>query len=153
MERQKQVVKAARSWLETKYHHQGRLKKSAETQGGVDCIGLIIGMAKELGLKSKTGKLLSEFDETGYSPQPDGISLKKFLDAHLILIDVESIKAGDVLLFKLFRHPQHVGLVTNYDGENLGIIHCHSGSGRVVEHVLSESWKRMLVAGYRFIEK
>lgn len=58
------IVSQARSWIGTKYHHQGRLKKSVDgyspelascedwspdqpqrgqTNGGVDCIGLIVG--------------------------------------------------------------------------------------------------------------
>jgi cell wall-associated NlpC family hydrolase len=147
---QQQIISAARSWLGTQYHHQGRLKRNSSTQGGVDCIGLIIGVAKELGLKSKTGKYLAEFDETDYLAVPDGVSLKRFLDTHLVPVRKEKIKPGDVLLFKIFKHPQHVGIATDYDERHLGIIHCYSGSGKVVEHVLSDSWQRMLVSGYRF---
>jgi cell wall-associated NlpC family hydrolase len=150
---QQQIISAARSWLGTQYHHQGRLKRSHETSGGVDCIGLIIGVAKELGLRSKTGKLLAEFDETDYSPQPDGVSLARFLETHLIPVKKEKIKPADALLFKIFKHPRHVGVATNYNNDHLGIIHCYSGSGKVVEHVFSESWQRMLVAGYRFCHK
>jgi cell wall-associated NlpC family hydrolase len=150
---QQQIISIARSWLGTQYHHQGRLKRNSSTQGGVDCIGLIIGVAKELGLRSKTGKYLAEFDETDYLAVPDGVSLKRFLDTHLVPVRKEKIKPADVLLFKIFKHPQHVGIATGYDERHLGIIHCYSGSGKVVEHVLSESWQRMLVGGYRFCHK
>ena len=34
-----QIVAQARTWLGTKYHHQGRLKKSAKGPGG--CLSLI----------------------------------------------------------------------------------------------------------------
>jgi len=43
-----QIILQARTWLGTKYHHQGRLKKSKAGAGGVDCIGLIIGVIDEL---------------------------------------------------------------------------------------------------------
>ncbi len=35
------VVRTARTWLGTPYHHQGRLKGV-----GVDCAGLLIGVAQ-----------------------------------------------------------------------------------------------------------
>ena len=144
------IVAQGRSWLGTKYHHQGRLKKSKNSAGGVDCIGLIIGIAKELELVGADGRLLYEFDDTNYSALPDGVSLKRFLDKHLRKINKNKIKAGDVLLFKLFQHPQHVAIASHYLSERLGIIHCYSGSGQVVEHLLSSTWQRMLVGGYRF---
>lgn len=146
----KDIVAEARTWLGTKYHHQGRLKKSYASNGGVDCIGLIMGIATELRLVGADGKLLAEFDETSYSPHPDGVRLKQFLDLHLKTIDTNQIKLGDVLLFKLFSHPQHVGIASNYFSGGIGIIHCYSGSGQVVEHYLSAAWQKMLVAAYRF---
>jgi hypothetical protein len=36
----------AKSWLETQYHHQGRLKRTQNYLGGVDCIGLVIGICE-----------------------------------------------------------------------------------------------------------
>jgi cell wall-associated NlpC family hydrolase len=157
----KDIVSQARTWLGTCYHHQGRLKKSKTCKGGVDCIGLIIGVAKELGLTGANGKLLAEFDETGYSPYPDGVSLQRFLDLHFNKISANQqpikhadiIKQGDILLFKLFTHPQHVGIAINFQGgdiRSIGVIHCYSASGQVVEHHLSIAWQKMLVGVYRF---
>ena len=147
------IVKQARSWLGTKYHHHGRLKKSSDCAGGVDCIGLIIGVSKELEITGKGGKLLSLFDETGYSAHPDGVSLKSFLDRHLRPVSRSKIRAGDVLLFKIFEYPQHVGIATDHSVGGLGVIHCYSDSEAVVEHLLSPAWQRMLVSGYRFRRK
>ena len=39
------VVTAAREWIDTPFHHQARLKGV-----GVDCVGLVIGVARELAL-------------------------------------------------------------------------------------------------------
>jgi cell wall-associated NlpC family hydrolase len=147
------IVKQARSWLGTRYHHQGRLKRSATSGGGIDCLGLIIGVAKELEIPARGSKLLSNCDESGYSAYPDGARLRWFLDQHLRPVSKKQIRAGDVLLFKIFEHPQHIGIATDYPAGGLGIIHCYSGAGAVVEHILSPSWQRMLVGGYRFQEK
>lgn len=147
------IVKQARTWLGTKYHHQGRLKATTTHSGGVDCFGLIIGVARELEIRGANGKLLHEYDETDYSVYPNGIRLKKFLDKHLIRTERNQIELGDVLMFKIFKHPQHLGIASDFVSGELGIIHCYSGSEQVVEHLLSPAWQRMLVGVYRFREK
>lgn len=59
-----QIAAQARTWLGTHYHHQGRLKKSERGKGGVDCIGLIIGIIDELGIQDGDGNSLVSADET-----------------------------------------------------------------------------------------
>lgn len=147
----KKIVSQAETWLGTKYHHQGRLKKNSSHLGGVDCIGLIMGVAKELKIKSKNGKYLAEYDRFNYSAISDGKSLTEFLEQHLHKIkNSERIKAGDIILFKMFKDPQHVGIATNDEMGNIGIIHCYSGSKMVVKHLLSPAWIRMIVDVYKF---
>ncbi|MFP3017550.1 MAG: hypothetical protein ACEY3E_01265 [Candidatus Tisiphia sp.] len=102
----KDIAAEARTWLGTKYHHQGRLKKSYASNGGVDCIGLIMGVAMELRLVGADGKLLAKFDETSYSPHPDGVRLKQFLDLHLKNFeeDKSTISTGEApLIMSLLR--------------------------------------------------
>ena len=48
------VVAAALAWTDTPFHHQARLKGV-----GVDCVGLVIGVARELGL------IAPDFDVVG----------------------------------------------------------------------------------------
>jgi cell wall-associated NlpC family hydrolase len=151
------VVAQARSWLGTKYHHQGRLKKSAAGPGGVDCIGLVIGVIQELGIHDGDGFLLSGHDEKGYSTLPEGGRLELGIARHLRRVKPETMREGDLLLFKIWGEPQHIGLVTQYPNggqeKPLGVIHCHSRSGAVVEHILSDAWRRMIVGVYRFKHK
>ena len=40
------IVTQARTWIGTPFHHQARLKGK-----GCDCLGLIVGVVDELGLK------------------------------------------------------------------------------------------------------
>lgn len=68
-----QIVAQARTWLGTKYHHQGRLKKSAKGPGGCDCLGLIIGVIDELGLQDGNGNPLTQADEFNYSMYPERV--------------------------------------------------------------------------------
>lgn len=148
-----QIVVQARTWLGTRYHHQGRLKKSAAGPGGVDCIGLIVGVADELGLQDGTGNPISRADETDYSMYPERGRLVRCIERYLRPIPLERMAEGDVLLFRTFNDPQHVGLLTHYPTGGLGLIHCNSSAGRVVEQPLSDTWRRMLTHAYRFTNK
>jgi cell wall-associated NlpC family hydrolase len=150
---QQKIVLQARTWLGTKYHHQGRLKKSKAGAGGVDCIGLIIGVIDELGLQDGEGNPLSRHDEFNYSMYPERGRLVGAIQRHLREVPEEKMTQGDVLLFRTFRDPQHVGLLTEYPTGGAGLIHCNSSAGRVVEQPLSEAWLRMLTHVYRFKTK
>ncbi len=143
------IVDQARTWLGTKYHHQGRLKKSAQCKGGVDCVGLLIGVADELSICDSDGCLLSKHDRTGYSSNP--IIPTDLVESHLTQITHKNMQAGDVLLFKFWKEPQHVGILTNYPTGGFGFIHCNASSNAVIEQPLSDTWLRMITHVYRFI--
>ena len=150
------IVEQARTWIGTKYHHQGRLKKTARDAGGVDCIGLILGVMAEFELKSRlrdaAGRRIpfTAFDRKGYSQQPQGQLLKILMDKYLVPIAVDAVAEGDMLLFRIVNNPQHVGFVSSYPSGGLGLIHCYAAVGRVVEHRLDDKWRNRVVGAYRF---
>ncbi len=144
------IVKQARTWIGTKYHHQGRLKKSVNCSGGVDCIGLVVGVCKELGVADTDGICLTSYDRTNYSMQPEGEKLVKSISAHLCSVELTKMRVGDILLFKFWKEPQHVGILSKYSTGGFGLIHCNSTSGSVVEQPLSDTWIRMITHVYRF---
>jgi cell wall-associated NlpC family hydrolase len=111
------VVEQARSWIGTPYHHQARLKGV-----GVDCIGLIIGCAWELGLIDPS------FDIRGYTKNPDGC-LMELARQHMVEVPAESMQIGDVIVLSLITEPQHFGILGNYRHGGLSIIHAY-GAGR-----------------------
>lgn len=127
------VLAEARDWLGTPFRHQGRRKGV-----GVDCIGLIVGVAHALGL--------DPCDRTGYPRQPDGRSLEEALDRHLLRLGPGDMRPGDILLMRIRRLPQHVGILA----ERGMLIHAHSSAGRVVEMRLDARWWDRVVAAYRF---
>lgn len=144
------IVKQSRTWLGTKYHHQGRLKKSTSGNGGVDCIGLVIGVIDELAICDDKGRLLSKYDQAGYSMHPEGSRLSETMESHLLSVEFSDMQAGDILLFKFWKEPQHVGILSNYPTGGLGFIHCNSSSGAVVEQPLTDIWSRLITHIYRF---
>jgi NlpC/P60 family putative phage cell wall peptidase len=120
----------AREYLGTPYHHIGRKKGI-----GVDCIGLISGVAQELGMTYHDLKV--------YSQRPDGVTLLREFDK--CLTRVPTHQPGDVLVFRFRKFATHAGIVTDY-----GLIHTYATVGKVVEHVLDATWERRIVQAYRF---
>jgi cell wall-associated NlpC family hydrolase len=127
-----QILTAARSWLGTKFHHQGR-KKGV----GVDCIGLIVGVAAELGLQPP--------DRLDYARQPDESDLQIALATNL---QRGRLQVGSVALFSIDGRAQHVGIITDYQG--LGVIHAYIQARKVVEHVLDDEWKKRIISTFSF---
>lgn len=142
-----QITTEARSWIGTRFHHQGRVKKSENSQGGCDCIGLIIGVTTVLGIKCN-GVSLAEIDNTNYSKIPDGKNLKNALDLYLTPIAIDAFKPGDVLLMRIYKDPQHVAFVGDYAGGRLSLIHCYMQARGVTQHVLDDYWRERIVGAY-----
>lgn len=141
--RRSDVVAAARSYLNTPFHHQGRVKGT-----GVDCIGMIVGAARECGIEIH--------DRTDYPRQPvPSDLLRGFRDNFVPLASLEFLPA-DLLVFwiidpatlppeKLAETPQHVALATDR-----GVIHSWNGGARkVVEHGLTQGWRTRLHSVWR----
>lgn len=120
------VVRAARGWLGVKWQHQGR------TRHGIDCLGLIIVVADQIGIPY-------EGHTPKYPRQGDGRALMALLKTRLVQIRRDEIKPGDVLMFNAGPFPYHIGIAT--DGANgIGVIHARADRRAVVEHDLDGQW-------------
>lgn len=124
-----QVVDCARSWIGTPYHHQARVKGV-----GVDCIGLAIGVCRELGL------IPAEFDYNGYSRSPHGVLLPVVEQ----FCKPEEPQMGSLLIFRIRHEPQHCAIKTDR-----GIVHAYQGVDRVTEHCLGDWWESRIVGSYK----
>ena len=131
----------AKSWLGTQYHHQGRLKRTQNHLGGVDCIGLVIGICANLGMDE-----IVTADRTDYSPNPTGGRLAETIERYLIQHDNKHKQPADILLFKTFKDPQHIGIFM----QDNAFIHANSSAGKVVLQPLSPAWERMITHIFRF---
>ncbi len=136
-----QIVAEARSWLGTPFVHQGRLKGV-----GVDCAGLVVGVARALGLAP------DYVDRLDYPRQPIGRDMGDRLDRHLVHVPLPERRAADVLWFAWAANPQHLGILT---GRNT-VIHAYGYDtgrrqrGGVVETHLTGSHLAALRRAYRF---
>jgi len=123
------IINAARNYLGVRYKHQGR------TRFGLDCLGLVVRVAHDLGLTNE--------DSTDYGTVPDGRRLMREMDARLDIIT--NAQPGDVLLIRFDKNPQHLAIMTDK-----GIIHSYAQVRGVVEHRLDEEWANRIVRSYSF---
>lgn len=131
------IATQALDWLGVPYAHQ------QSTRWGCDCIGLVIGIAKELELVPPT------FQLEPYSREPDPAKLLAGLEDYLTPIPLDQKQTGDILLFKIRRHPRHLAIYNPPD-----IIHALDaldGEGVVSTNLLDEQfWAPRLISAYRF---
>ena len=125
------IIAAARKHIGTPFRHQGRVPGR-----GLDCVGLLIVVAQELGIEYQ--------DATGYSSRPDGTLLSK-MEAQGALIKIQEPEPGCVLVMRFANEPQHVALCT---GSTL--IHSYAQVGKVTEHRFADVWRARVVAVFRF---
>jgi len=132
-----QVVHAARAWLGTPFHHQGRQRGR-----GVDCAGLAVGIALELGiLTPEQAKAIP----CNYKAHPDPAVMRATLEAYMD--PVWPARRGDWLwLAATGQQPTHMALVAS----DATMIHAHSESGAVVEHALRPAHTRTAKGAFAY---
>jgi NlpC/P60 family putative phage cell wall peptidase len=118
-----QIVAEARTWLGTKYRHQGRVKGLS-----VDCVGLVFGVAAALGVPHQP--------VSDYSRRPDG-TLLPGIEAQTAPV-TGAPAAGDIVVFQWAAEPMHVAILTAPDH----IIHAFAINRVVCEHRIDERWQR-----------
>lgn len=129
------IVDIARECKGTRFVHQGRVAGV-----GLDCAGLIEHVAKRL--------QLTYFDVQGYPRLPYRGMLERILGDQPCLkkINKSKLAAGDLLLIRFTRAPQHLGI---YSGNGY-LIHTYEEVGKVVEHKMDSNWFNRIVGVYRF---
>lgn len=131
-----QYVEAARRYMDTPFHHQGRVRGA-----GVDCIGLLVCAAKDAAGGEPP-------DAKAYPRRPDGVLLKASLDAHLISVDKADVKPGDIVLFQFDGVvPQHVAIISAINP--IYILHSNASVKKVTEHRMDQTWESRVVQFYR----
>ena len=135
-----EVVAETRRWLGTPYLHQASAKGA-----GCDCLGLLRGVWRAVqGM---------EPDVPPYSPDWDEVAREDVLlraaQHYLVERSVGDLVPGDILLFRMRRGAvaKHLGIVSD-PGR---FIHAYSRHG-VVESMLSDPWRRRIVAVFQFPE-
>jgi cell wall-associated NlpC family hydrolase len=134
------IVATARSWCGAPFQW------GAAVRAGCDCCGLILGVARELGLTTYKSPRYGRYFDT--RDLLHGLS-QVCRRTELFVQPPDALpfwlKEGDVLLFTIKRRPQHPAI---YAGKGR-MIHADYHHG-VVEHELGDAWLRRLWAVYEF---
>lgn len=137
------IVDEARTWIGTPYHHQARLRGV-----GVDCIGLVGGVALALALPGADA-WAREADLHNYARTPDPALLRDACARYFDRVTNADARMGDVLLFALDGQPRHFAiLVSEYPRR---IVHAYAllAARAVVEQSLPIA-RATWIATYRF---
>ena len=133
------VVRVARSYSGTPFHHMGRLPGV-----GLDCVGLLICCARELGL------VALDFDIPAYTPSPDGGTMLAWTKEYMTPVSQAEMQPGNVILLITDTEPQHLAILGDYLHGGLSIIHAANAAKppRVIETRLMFSRVQRFVAVY-----
>jgi hypothetical protein len=136
------IVEKAREWIGTPFHEQGRHKGI-----GCDCVGLILGIAKDIGAISLTGKPWDKCDMSTYDTDEDSQIMLELLPKNFPTAK-KQFELGNILLIEIIPNKYHVCLIT--DEMPLRIIHSCSSIGVVTEHRIIPSWKKQIKGCFSF---
>jgi hypothetical protein len=125
------ILPIVRSWIGTRFLYHGRIKINDKNLGGVDCLGLILGVADEIGA-IYNGKPLSFYDNLSYKKIPQKNQLKNAMDKYFIAVHANNRQIGDIALFEINKEICHLGILSD-----IGLIHCYLQAKKVVEHGLA----------------
>lgn len=134
------AVDEARKWIGTPYEHAGRMLGV-----GVDCVGVIVGVAKSLGIVEEG------YRTPFYEPFNDGSLIGEIFPRYASEIAAEQIQPGDVVVMEFLKLPQHTAIVgdAEYGLRSLSIIHAYYPMRQVIEQPLDEKWLRRIVQAWR----
>jgi NlpC/P60 family putative phage cell wall peptidase len=137
--RREYVVRTAREWIGTPYHHQASVRGV-----GADCLGLLRGIWREIyGTDAEVPPAYTRDWAEAHGRE----ELIAGAGRHLCRIAIADIRPGDVLVFRLRggMAAKHVGVVAT----ETTFIHALEGA-RTCEVALASWWRRRIAAAYSF---
>ena len=141
----------AREFIDTPFKDQHRVKGK---NGGIDCVGLVLLVAEELGISYKDTAAMRGRDYLNYRTN----SLNSFVllecKKRLIEKPIMDLQPGDVIVMKLPSIACHVGIVTERAGVHYMVHALNSGNkknpGRVTEHILDAKWLHHVCGAFSY---
>jgi NlpC/P60 family putative phage cell wall peptidase len=134
-----QIVRLARTWIGTPYHHQASVRGI-----GTDCVGLVRGIYRELhGADAEAPPAYSRDCAEGAGRE----TLLEAARRHLVEIPRTDARPGDVLVFRYRKNAlaKHTAIMAH----PTSMIHAIEGAP-VCEVALSNWWRRHLAAAFAF---
>ncbi len=139
----------AKKYVGVPFRHRGRIRPNAQTghPGALDCLGLLVVTAQDLGLEV--------FDKELYGREPWRDGLQKGLRQNCGEPILGPLEPDYIILMRLHpdQEPSHVGILAPYLTCGLGIIHTYGEVGRVVFHRLNAYRHEQIVEVYTWPAK
>lgn len=122
-----EIIAEARRYLEgpTRWTHRGRTIK------GVDCIGLICGVADAFGVPYE--------DIDGYSRNPDGRFVEHVMK-FMTYRQPQTLAKGCAVILRDAHQPCHIGFITERHDRPY-LLHASAPKRRVVEEEWDSFWE------------
>jgi len=133
------VVRAARAWIGTPYHHQASLRGV-----GADCLGLVRGVWHDLYGRDAEAPTAYSRDWGEASGRETLIEAAR---RHLVEIEIDEARPGDVLIFRM--RPGAIAKHAAIVATDVTMIHAMEG-GPAAEVALLPWWRRRIAAAFRF---
>lgn len=124
---------AARSYIGVRFRHQGR------NRHGLDCIGLAVSVAQELGL--------TKFDYSDYQKHTNGHEfMARLRESGVREVAWADRQPGDLVVMHDRHFPCHVGILSGVCPDRM--VHAYVKRRAVVEELFAP-WRVRLVGAYR----
>jgi len=143
MTQREEIVSSARKYIGARWSHQAR------GDDKMDCAGLVIKVANELGY--------IDWDITDYERQATDERMLRLCREHLIEIRRDQLQPGDLVVLA-YGSNRHIGIIGDYPYGGLSLIHAQAMHPRMVgENRLDDDWLKMvgarIVGCFQFPEK
>ena len=139
------VVAEARAWVGTPFLH-----RAWRCGHGVDCVGLVRGVAQNIGALVLSPEEWGPFETYARTPNPE--KMRQAMELFLRPSDLSrTVIAPDGFVgwFEWRENlPMHIGIVATFQGRRT-LIHALFDVGRCVEHGFNPSWLRRVNSWWR----
>ncbi len=135
------VVRLARAWVGTPYHHQASVRGL-----GTDCLGLVRGVWREL--CGREAEIVGTYSRD-WAEATGRESLLDEARRQLIEIDARAAGPGDILVFRLRKGSvaKHAAIMTT----ETAMVHAMEG-GSAAEVAIGPWWRRRIAGAFSFPE-
>lgn len=130
------IQEQVRKYLDVKWRHQGR-----NPDVGIDCAGLVVLVAKDLGL--------SNYDSTNYHRNPLNDKFIQHFSENMKKKHVAKRQVGDVVLFRDKMFSCHSGFITYKNGVE-HVTHAYAKRKCVIEEPVTDEWKKKMTYCFEF---
>lgn len=136
------IIREASTWIGTRFRHQGAVKGV-----GCDCIGLIAGVAKNVGIPEAEA-FLADKEFRAYGREPQAHLLLAACAKYLDMVKLGDEQIGDIFVMRFRQDPMHFGFLSRRNPDYL--LHTWAGVRKVTEHRIDDVWRGRIMACYRF---